>query len=192
MINYSIWCFCSFIFIIPPPFLTILDMPIYEWACLSRNKQTQQKWESVYISISLLKSAWQWSIIYFLSLLLFFIIDWIPPRTTLGHWQQGNFTYSMANTDLCFTWPHGHHKRHNKVGSLSPAKCTLGFLPILNATLQPNELLSPYPLCDIIKQCCNLIGQEHSGPEHHNVNSKQGTPFNEQWVPLKFEWRKST
>ena len=137
MINYSIWCFCSFIFIITTPFLTILDMAIYEWACPSRNKQTQQKWKSEYINISLLKAAWQWSILYFFFFFFnyfFFIVHWIPPRTTLGHWQQGNFTYSMVNTDLCFTWPHGHHKHHNKVRSLNPAKFTLGFLPILNAT----------------------------------------------------------
>ena len=191
MINYSIWCFFPLFLSFHPhfwPFWTCLYMN--GLACLGINKHNKN--ESLRISVYLFLNLHDndpSSI--FLLLLLFFIIHWIPPRTTLGHWRQGNFTYSMANTDLCFTWPHGHHKRH-KVGSLSPAKCTLGFLPILNATLQPNELLSPYPLCDIIKKCCNLIGQEHSGPEQHNVNSKQGTPFNEQWVPLKFEKIKST
>ena len=115
-----------------------------------------------------------------------------PPRPTLGHWQQGNLTYSMVNTLLFFTWNYGHQEPHNKVGSLSPAKYKEGSLPILNATPWPIRVLSSYPLCDMIKWCCNMIGQEHSGVEHHNVNSKQWNPFNEQWLLLKFEKMKST
>ena len=51
------------------------------------------------------------------------------PWPTMDHSQGDSLTNLMLITWIYWFWPKGHREPCNKVGSLSPAECLMGFKP---------------------------------------------------------------
>ena len=62
-----------------------------------------------------------------LALIFFFNCYLAVPRPTLGHSQGDSLTNLMLITAFVQVRPKGHWEPHNEVGSLSLAKCSVGF-----------------------------------------------------------------
>ena len=60
---------------------------------------------------------------------LFFYCYLATPRPTLGHYRGGSLTHPMLITCALHILPDGHREPRSEVGSLSPAKCLVGFEP---------------------------------------------------------------
>ena len=69
-----------------------------------------------------------YSVLLFCFVLLFFNCYLAVPRPTLGHYW-GTASLTQCNHCVLHFWPEGHREPRNKVGSLSPAKCLMGFEP---------------------------------------------------------------